>query len=70
MKEAQKMDENLDNYIQYLLAKVAEADKPLSAIDLDWSKTKIQDLVLFRYFLENSMTQLARVTEVTDCMYS
>ena len=29
------MDENLDNYIQYLLAKVAEADKPLSAIDLE-----------------------------------
>ena len=35
VKEAQKMDENLDNYIQYLLAKVAEADKPLSAIDLE-----------------------------------
>jgi hypothetical protein len=35
LKEAQKMDENLDNYIQYLLAKVAEADKPLSAIDLE-----------------------------------
>ena len=29
------MDENLDNYIQYLLAKVAEAEKPLSAIDLE-----------------------------------
>jgi hypothetical protein len=35
LKEAKKMDENLDNYIQYLLAKVAEADKPLSAIDLE-----------------------------------
>ena len=35
----------------------------------DWSETKIYDLVLFRRILENSMTQLARVTEVTDCMY-
>ena len=35
----------------------------------DWSETKIYDLVLFRRILENSMTQLVRVTEVTDCMY-
>eukprot|EP01047_Picozoa_sp_COSAG01_P012391 COSAG01_NODE_558_length_15478_cov_217.596788_4_plen_87_part_00 len=36
----------------------------------DWSETKIQDLVLFRNQSENSMTQLARATEVADCMYS
>ena len=33
-------------------------------------ETKIQDLVLFRNQSENSMTQLARATEVADCMYS
>jgi hypothetical protein len=33
--DAKKIDEKLDNYIQYLLAKVAEADKPLSAIDME-----------------------------------
>jgi len=37
---------------------------------VDWSETKIQDLVLFRNQSENSMTQLARATEVADCMYS
>jgi low affinity Fe/Cu permease len=35
LSDAKKMDEKLDNYIQYLLAKVVEADKPLSAIDLE-----------------------------------
>eukprot|EP01047_Picozoa_sp_COSAG01_P056024 COSAG01_NODE_6304_length_3745_cov_13.685957_3_plen_133_part_00 len=33
--DAKKIDEKLDNYIQYLLAKVAEADKLLSAIDME-----------------------------------
>ena len=32
---ATKMDEKLNNYLQYLLAKAAEAEKPLSAIDLE-----------------------------------
>ena len=38
-------------------------------VPADWSETKIQDLVLFRYFSENSMTHQTRVTEVTVCMY-
>jgi hypothetical protein len=41
-----------------------------SKIDYRMALRVIEDLVLFRNHSENSMTQLARVTEVAECMYS